>query len=572
MDASPDIIPPGNARVAAHSVRATALLQLIAVPLVAVLCLPLALHINDPWVALLTLAIVLVCTGGAAGACGEGARPMSLLFWVFIGTWLGFGSLYQLAVDQVPWGDAWLVRDTGRVLEAQAITLLALLAFIVGSRLARGKRSTPSQNTRGRDRVPLLGPFSGQLSDPVWTVKFPRVLVNWLGMLLPVAVSSRLRLVERESESVSRIDIPRIRLQRRRFSPAPSENAYRPRDAVVDTGRALLVAGGCCLLGLALLPRVAAAAGGLSGFFTTRASRATLLAYSGPVQDDNAADGFLRILPGALALAAAFIALTVALTTRRRGSDPDRGRYRVAVGIAVVGVLLLTLYANPFTSSRYISVSGLGALALVLTRPRSRRGALVLATFAVVGLLLVYPLAYGFRDDPQTTDLLTSPWDAIATNDFDGFQQVVNTLQFVEEHGLSWGAHLTSAALYLVPRSIWTDKARPASLDVAENRGYEFIDLSLPLHAEFYLDTGLIGMVVLMVVVGLVWARLDDAWLADRGGSMALLVPYLCLAQLGILRGPLGSLVPVAATTTVLLLLGLRGRGPARAAPEKNYG
>jgi hypothetical protein len=489
MSASADTTAPGRTTAPAHGIRESALLHVVSLPLVAAVCLPLALRIDDPGVAVLTVAIVLVCTAGAAASCGGGARPMALLFWVFMGTWLGFGSLYQLAVDRMPWQDAWLARDTDRVLAAQALTLLALLSFAVGSRLPRRTRSAPTRRTRE-----------------------------------------------------------------------------------LNIDRALLVAGGCCLLGIGLFPRVAAAAGGLSGLFTTRASRAAVLSDAGALQDDNAADGFLRILPASLALATAYIALTVVLHLRRQGVSARGARLPLAITLAAAGVLLMVVYSNPLTSSRYISVSGLGALALLIGRPRSRAAAIVLAAIGVVGLLLVYPLAYGLRAEPQTTDLSTSRWDAIATNDFDGFLQVVNTVQLTEEHGHAWGAHLLSAALYPLPRSLWTEKARPAALDVAENRGYEFIDLSLPLHAEFYLDVGFVGMVLLMATLGVLWARLDDGWLAGRLGPATLLVPYLCLTQLGLLRGPLGSLVPVAATTTGLLLIGLRGTGSVRAAPETTPG
>ena len=55
---------------------------------------------------------------------------------------------------------------------------------------------------------------------------------------------------------------------------------------------------------------------------------------------------------------------------------------------------------------------------------------------------------------------------------------------------------------------------------------------------------------------GAVGRRLDDSWLT-RAGPVAYLVPYLSLAQLGLLRGPLGSLVPVIATTTGLLVVAL---------------
>jgi hypothetical protein len=489
MGAAAGITAPGSAEAPEHGIRGSALLQALSVPLVGAVCLPLVLRIHDPAVAVLALAIVLVCTAGAAAACGSGARPMALLFWLFTGTWIGIGSLYQLAVDRVPWQDAALLHDTDRVLVAQALTLLALLAFAAGSCLPRRTRATATRRSR-----------------------------------------------------------------------------------VLNVDRALLVAGACCLLGVVLFPAVAAAAGGLAGLFTTRASRTAVLAESGALQEDNAADGFLRILPASLALATAYIALTVVLHLRQRRREQGAGgwdpRLALALALAAAGVLLMVLYSNPLTSSRYISISGLGALAVLIARPRSRTAGTMLAVAAVIGLLLVYPAAYSLREEPQVTDLSTSRWDALATNDFDGFLQVVNTVQLVEEHGHAWGTHVAAAALFPVPRSLWTEKARPAALDVAENRGYGFIDLSLPLHAEFYLDVGLVGMVLLMVALGVVWARLDDAWLVGRFGPATLLVPYLCLTQLGLLRGPLGSLVPVAATTTVLLLIGLRGSGSARAAPE----
>ncbi|MFI7589559.1 hypothetical protein ACIB24_21035 [Spongisporangium articulatum] len=329
-------------------------------------------------------------------------------------------------------------------------------------------------------------------------------------------------------------------------------------------GRALLLGYGFAGLAVVLLPRVAGSVGGVGGLFHAReaADGTGTTATAATDAAERAADGFLRILPASLALAAAFIALTTLLQLHAVRDDDDDPRPRLAVGLAgllaVIGVGLMVLYANPLSMSRYISVSMFAALAVLVGAPRRPRAAAVTAAIAVAGLLLVYPLAYTLRGLPSEVPPGSSRWAALSTNDFDGFQQVVNTVQYTQDLGHTYGLHTLSAALYVVPRSIWTAKARSSSLDVAEHRGYQFIDLSEPLHAELFLDFGW-GAVLLMGGVGLLWRRLDDAWLT-RAGPPALLVPYLCVGQLGLLRGPLGSLVPVIATTTGLLAVALWAR------------
>ena len=86
-----------------------------------------------------------------------------------------------------------------------------------------------------------------------------------------------------------------------------------------------------------------------------------------------------------------------------------------------------------------------------------------------------------FRSEEFRT---TSGAEAFATPDFDGFQQIVNAMVFSEDVGHSLGHYTSSALLFFVPRSLWEGKATPASIDVAEHRGYEFTNLSLPLPAE----------------------------------------------------------------------------------------
>ena len=144
--------------------------------------------------------------------------------------------------------------------------------------------------------------------------------------------------------------------------------------------------------------------------------------------------------------------------------------------------------------------------------------------------------------------------------DFDGFQQVANSVLYVREIGHSLGHYTVSAFAYFIPRSWWEGKATPASLDVAGNRGYAFTNLSLPLHAELYIEFGLIGMAICMVAFGWLCASSDSSWLLGSASRLGLLAPVLSMAMLGILRGPLGSLAPVYLTALGLTFLALSRR------------
>ena len=129
---------------------------------------------------------------------------------------------------------------------------------------------------------------------------------------------------------------------------------------------------------------------------------------------------------------------------------------------------------------------------------------------------------------------------------------MINTVTMVDAKGHADGVHVISGALFFVPRSLWTGKATPASMEVARARGYWFIDLSLPLPAELYLDLGWVGLIVISFGIGAVWRRLDHSWRA--GGRAAIIASYLAVAQIGLIRGPLGSLVPVYGIVVMLLV------------------
>jgi len=179
---------------------------------------------------------------------------------------------------------------------------------------------------------------------------------------------------------------------------------------------------------------------------------------------------------------------------------------------------------------------------------------MLIGSFLVLTIFL-YPFAAAINNSQGLTgrsaSISMSSFAAFATKDFDGFQQSINAFEFVNAEGHSWGLYFLSALLVFIPRSIWTWKATPASIDVASNHGYSFTNLSLPINAELYIDFGWIGVIVLFFIVGWTFARLDNLWQTDSDWAAA--VAFLSLAQVGLIRGPLGSQVPVMVFVVYIL-------------------
>jgi hypothetical protein len=324
------------------------------------------------------------------------------------------------------------------------------------------------------------------------------------------------------------------------------------------------------LLGV-LTPYVVLTNGGVGTFFSSRADRVEDLTQAGVTLQDSGGlqVAIASIFPAALAVVAAHLFILRIRTARAEGGWLHATLADALGLVAAFGAVVL--YANPISNTRFLSLAAFGSIALAMVRPRSRTAGRGLTLGLLVATLGVYPLSNALASDTGTQlGGSSSPLTVFASKDFDGFQQVINTFIYVDDHGHSLGSYISSALFFFVPRSLWTAKATPASIDVAANRDYWFTNLSLPVHAEFYLEFGILGMLLLTFAMGWLWSRIDDAWLHHPGSMGAWLAPFLSLAQLGLIRGPLGSLSPIWLTVTVLLLVGVTRRSTAAAGARRD--
>lgn len=293
---------------------------------------------------------------------------------------------------------------------------------------------------------------------------------------------------------------------------------------------------------------------GLETMFASRNVRGDALDASGGSISEagGVVYALYTVLPAGLAIAAALLG-TIRLQRRRRES----ARLRLSdISLFLIGMAGLVLFANPLSQTRFIALLAWGSLALTLLRPRSPRAGFVFVLIGAVATLVIYPLASAFRRPTFSLGEITA--ETFTSPDFDGFQQVVNTLFLVDSHGLAGGRHLFAAVLFFVPRSMWPEKARIASADVAEHAGYSFTNLSLPVFAELYLQFGVLGLIAGMLALGVVAARLDTAWLTAPSSKAAMIAPLVAVAMFGVLRGPLGAQIPAYLPAILILLFVVR--------------
>lgn len=319
----------------------------------------------------------------------------------------------------------------------------------------------------------------------------------------------------------------------------------------IRSNRLLGLAAILAIAALALLPIAAAGVGGFSNLFASRSEVEMQLADAGLTTSvsGGGAVAIIRILPSALAASSAALCVWYVVSSRfsARRVSPLAG----LIMLLAIGALIV--FANPFANTRFTFLAAAGPMLLLAFYPRCRKSGIVMTLVALFGLLIAYPLANAFRGGAASSradDLLAS----LASADFDGFQQAINAVIFVQDAGHSGGKYLFSAALFFVPRSIWTDKAFPASIDVATNRGYSFTNLSLPIQSEVWVDLGWLGMVMVFFAIGFGWSKLDGAWSGRT--HLAPVTAVLAVAQIGLIRGPLGAQLPVVAVAIAVVAVG----------------
>ena len=253
--------------------------------------------------------------------------------------------------------------------------------------------------------------------------------------------------------------------------------------------------------------------------------------------------------------APAMVALALMLVVwKKRKQFSVRGHW-IVWHMALLSLLLVLnlVVSNPMSTPRLLS----GTLALTLmflTLGWSRRhsfGAWV--TGLISALLLVFPYTDIFRYEGSSLSLQPVVGQ-LSSADYEIFQQLANTIIFVSASGVTFGYQLLGALFFWVPRGVWPNKPYGSGQLVGEYLGYQHTNLSSPLWAEAYINAGLIGVILTLLLWGFVSSLLQNLYIASYENAtslIAVLVPILAAYQIFLLRGDLQNgtayLVPIVA-------------------------
>jgi hypothetical protein len=287
-------------------------------------------------------------------------------------------------------------------------------------------------------------------------------------------------------------------------------------------------------------------------------------------------DGYVVNILKGVALATTVWALATVYSV-----DPARDsatkRWTLAA-VTVAAVALTALLFNPLVNPRFFFGAAAIALLFLVTRPYFFE----LKPWAVLGfpaaLFYVFPNLKLLSYEEGRTEIIERlgqvDLEYLTRVDFDTFQTASNAVRFVEEVGLLGIQNLLGSLLFFVPRVVWPDKPIGSGLVVFEHLGYPYVNVSMPLHLEFYLIAGIAGLILGMVGFGVLVGWLETASLqTTRLVGRTRFDVFIALVggfAIIVLRGPLVAVaafvgVPLGWAALVLLL----SRSRAAVAPPR---
>ncbi len=176
----------------------------------------------------------------------------------------------------------------------------------------------------------------------------------------------------------------------------------------------------------------------------------------------------------------------------------------------MMGVLLLYV-VNPVNTARYVAGTVILAILAALGAYATVNRARIVAVAALAGLLFLFPIADTFRHSTSESIQVENPVTALTSGDFDAFAQFVNTLDYLDASGPTYGWQLVGVLLFWVPRSLWPGKPEDTGIVLADYMGYKFANISSPMWTELAINFGVVGAVLGMGLLGYWFRSMDRA-------------------------------------------------------------
>lgn len=233
--------------------------------------------------------------------------------------------------------------------------------------------------------------------------------------------------------------------------------------------------------------------------------------------------------------------LVLLIINKKEGKGPKLLTY-------IVGLLFL-LTCAPTGLSRYMAGAYYaGILIIVIGKERCNTWISILF---FLGITAVFPLLnifrystgmYSFREFVELSRRVFS--DTYQTGNYDAHNMIISGMHYVHEFGYSYGRQILGALLFFVPRSVWKTKPIGTGAEVISSLNqFGFLNVSMPLVGESYINFGIIGVVIIGTAIGCVTSRLDESYWKCRNlyDFIYVLYPFSVFYFFFLQRGDLMS-------------------------------
>jgi hypothetical protein len=213
----------------------------------------------------------------------------------------------------------------------------------------------------------------------------------------------------------------------------------------------------------------------------------------------------------------------------KRNSSNYDGRFNFWEKALLFGILLINLLVNnPLSSARYWFGTIVLSLIFITLRWRSKISFFSIMTVITLSLIFVFPFADLFRSSTNLNNISLHESTNIIhplvnKGDYDSFQQLLNTTTYVENHGIAFGKQMFGTLMFWVPRNLWRSKPVPSGVVVADYKGYEYTNLSMPLWGEVYMDGGIPGVILIFVLYGFFISKIENIYIINYSNGANLL-------------------------------------------------
>lgn len=206
--------------------------------------------------------------------------------------------------------------------------------------------------------------------------------------------------------------------------------------------------------------------------------------------------------------------------------------------------ILFFIINYPLALPRFIFFSYIIVIFCFYIPPSLKSKFLVLTIFGL-GITTIFPyFSYITRGDMDNEFSINMLEYYQSSGDFDGFQSIINAVVYVEKYGYTFGSQIISSIFSFVPRSIWNSKSEPTGAISASAAGYDYINISSPLPAEFYIDFGIFGVILFSLIFGYFLRFFDQKSLNGNKINLNFIISVLLI-----------SLIPIISRGSLLAIL-----------------